>query len=169
MASITPYKWYSLEEWMRLVDKQAANRMALRGYVIQTDVMSKQYRLVHWKDASGAKEPEGKARKPADEPVEIIRQRTFSGLTMDKPAPLVRRKPGDRVDSLAAKMMLQIQASGKMPGADDPRTAQIVGESWKTGRPITGEMVQTLAARMLARSEADKKRRDYKRVTTTPN
>jgi hypothetical protein len=153
-------KWYPIQEFQNLVDKQKADQLLMRGYVLQSDIMSGWVRVVPWHQASGAKEPDIKKRDPgsSESPVQIVRQRMFQ-TTMDKPTPLQKRTPGQRVNSLAAKMMKEVQASGILPGQNDPRVREIVGASFKEGTPVTGDMVQELATRMLERAEKQNERR----------
>jgi hypothetical protein len=172
VKDLRPFVWYTIDEFSRIVDKRTADELVIRGYVLQSDVLTGKVRLVPWQHAASntddrEREPQVEATKG---PVEIWTKRRFiDRAAFEKPAPLVRRKPADRVDSLAARMMLQIQKTGILPGEKDPRTQEIVEEAWKSGRPeITGEMVRTLASRMLEKSERERKLHEYKKVTKKP-
>lgn len=169
MKDLKPFEWYTIQELSEMVDKRTADALKLKGWVLQSDILMGKVRLIPWNHAaSDNTDPREKQWDTVkkDGPVEIRTRRKFGPAPVfDKPAPLVRRTPAARSKSLAARMMLEVQKAGVLPGQNDPRIEQIVGESWKEGEPVTGEMVTTLAAKMLQQAENVKQRADYKRVT----
>jgi hypothetical protein len=164
-----PRKWYSYEEFGKLVGKLEADQLALQGYVLQQDILSSTIRIIPWNEASGRREEAWEKRTlKTDAPIEVMERRVY---TSNGPVPefqkesLPKRRPVDRVDSLAARMMLHIQATGQLPGESDPRINEIVNEAWKAGRTeITGEVIRTVAANMLRKAEKIREVNQYKRT-----
>lgn len=165
-----PKRWYTYEAFSKLVGQLEADQLALQGYVLQQDIMSSMIRIIPWNEASGRREVEwDKRTMKTDAPVEVMERRVY---TSDGPVPefqkeaLPKRRPVDRVDSLAARMMLQIQATGMLPGETDPRINEIVEEAWKAGRTeITGEVIRKVAAKMLQKAEKIREVNQHKAVT----
>ena len=152
-----------------MVGKLEADELALQGYVLQQDILSSTIRIIPWHMASGAREQGTVGRRaPTEGPVQTAARRVYEIELPDnlKKEALPKRRPVDRVDSLAARMMLHIQATGMLPGEEDDSIKQIVTEAWKAGRTeITGEVIRQVAASMLQKAEKAREVQQFKRVT----
>lgn len=168
-----PRKWYSYADFQRMVGKLEADQLAVQGYVLQQDINMQMIRIIPWHEASGRREIPIDKRTHQKGAVEITERRIFTPID---PIPefqkenLPKRRPVDRVDSLAARMMLHIQATGLLPGEEDrefqAQINEIVGEAWKAGRTeITGEVIRKVAASMLAKAEKQRQVDQFKKVT----
>ena len=122
--------------------------------VMQFDVMSQTYSLVHYTQS-----PE-------------FLKGTASGQGAFEPLdPIVKRTPQERVESLMQRFIEDCLIAGTVPGLDDARISAIVGASWEAGRSqVTGEVIRSIAANLLQEAENRKKVADYKKVVTpSPN
>ena len=85
----------------------------------------------------------------------------------DKPPPIQKRTPQQRLESLANSFMEDCMAAGRIPGVDDEKTRELVGESWRQGRPFTAEDVRTAAATLLQQAENRFEASERKKVVRT--
>jgi hypothetical protein len=133
----TPYTGSQLRE---LIDQSTAKELELQGYVLQYDVLSRTYRVVHYTKASAPLNDSGK----------IMRQTAM----FDPLPPIQKRTPADRVDSLMLKWIDDMKRAGTIPGVDEEKVKEIVGAAFVAGRTeITAEVVRQVAAHFLQDAE----------------
>jgi len=120
-----------------------ADELKMKGYVLQFDVVSQTYSIVHWTDAASGANP-GEFRK-----TQRGGQAFFEPLD-----PIQKRTPMERVDSLMLKMLDDCKRSGTVPGLEDERVNAILGAAPGTKRDgITAEEVRRIAAHFLQDAE----------------
>ena len=108
----------------------------------------------------------GGARDPS-RPQDWQSPRGFSGeVSWDVP-PIVKRTPQQRLESLANSFMEDVRKAGRIPGIDDAKTRELVGESWHSGRPFTAEDVRAAAATLLQQAETKFESAERKKVVRT--
>jgi hypothetical protein len=155
VAKIVPGKRYTKEQLQLLVDQAEADELKMQGYVLQYDVLSGTYGVVHWTHAGGA-EDFGSVRKPriAHDPAAFT-----------KPEPIKKRTPMERVDSLMLRFIDDCKRAGTVPLMGDDRISLIIGEAWRAGRSeITGEVIRKVAADFLQKAENKQRADDFKKV-----
>lgn len=147
MPKIIPGRRYTRTQLQGLIDQATADELKLQGYVLQYDVVSQTYSVVPWHQAS----------QPFRQDGNRAQRRAVRGTATDfgELAPIVKRTPQQRVDSLMLKWIEDMKAAGTIPGVDDAKVKEIVGEAWKAGRTeITADVVRTVAAHFLTEAEA---------------
>ena len=149
MPKIQPGKRYTRTELQSLIDQATADELKLQGYVLQYDAVSQTYAVVPWYQASQPFRVDGnRAQRRAVE--KSVGKDAFGEL-----APIVKRTPQQRVDSLMLRWIEDMKKAGTIPGVDDAKVKEIVGEAWKAGRTeITADVVRTVAAHFLTEAEA---------------
>jgi hypothetical protein len=158
-AKIIPGKRYTGQQLRQLIGQQEAKELEMQGYVLQFDAVSRTYAVVPWQQASAA------MRMDAPDPAQ---RQLVSGSHQFDPSelpPIVKRTPAQRVDSLMLKWIEDMKAAGTIPGVDDAKVKEIVGEAWKSGRTeITAEIVRKVAAHFLADAENKREAANFKRT-----
>ena len=85
-------------------------------------------------------------------------------------APMVKRTPMQRVDSLMLRFIEDCKKHGTVPGLNDAMISTIVGAAWTAGRAeITGEVVRQVAQHFLTDAERKKNLADYKKTVKPPH
>lgn len=117
----------------------------MQGYVLQYDLLNRVFTVVHHSKASQPLRGDGRSAP-------VMGRATFD--EKDLP-PIVKRTPLERVDSLMLKWIADCKKAGTIPGLDDEKISEIVGEAWKSGRTeITADVVRQVAAHFLTDAEA---------------
>lgn len=154
---LKPGKQYTREQIRTAVDAGEAKRLQLTGYVLRHDVVTGMYSIVHWTQAGGAAEF-GKLRKPrqAMDP---------QAWNLDEIAPIRRRTPEERVDSMMVRLIDHCKATGQVPGEGDPEIMAILGFTKGTKREgVTGEDIRRVVAHLLQTAENKKNREDFSKI-----
>src|SRR5262245_19431319 len=99
-------QWYTPKQIRDLIDKETAEALELEGYVLQFDVMSQAYRVIPWHQAAGG---------GVDDASKTGRAPVTGTATFAAPAPIVKRTPQQRVDSLMAKWLVGMKKAGGLP------------------------------------------------------
>jgi hypothetical protein len=146
VPKIKPGRRYTPTQLRALMDQATADELQMTGYVLQYDTISNTYAVVHWTNASQNFRQDGNRAQ----------RRAVQGTATDfgELAPIVKRTPQQRVDSLMLKWIEDMKRAGTVPGVDDAKVKEIVGEAWKAGRTeITADVVRTVAAHFLTEAE----------------
>lgn len=133
--------------------REASNQ----GMVLVQSPESGDYELIHW-TGSSSRDPGGQAGR-----VYAIKD-GLEKLKADLP-PLIKRTPQQRVESFVLRILEQTMQSGQIPGLDDEAIKGITQEAWRSGMPVTGEMVQRVVAHFLQDAERKQEEHDSHFVT----
>ena len=135
---------YTGEQLRKLISQEEAAALVLQGYFLEYSPLEGTYRVKHYTQGSA--------------PMRGDNQITTGTATFDDLEPIKKRTPHERVDSLMLKFISDMKTAGTIPGVDDEKVREIVGEAWKTGRTeITADVVRTVAAHFLNQAERQAK------------
>ncbi len=150
-----PGERYTPSQLRRLMSQADADELKMKGYVLQFDVVSQTYGVVHWTQAASGADPG------------TFRPDTRGGTGLFEPLPSIqKRTPNERVDSLMMKMIDDCKKSGTVPGLSDERINTILGASKGTKRDgITAEEVRRVAAHFLQDAEDKHELKLSKQIT----
>lgn len=148
-----PYTWAELE---KLTQDPTLEEFKLKGYVLRGDADGT-FTFVHWSEASF-----GGQGGP-------LAGRVYNPHGFEDIAPIVKRTPQERVDSLLLKIMDDCKRYQTVPGFTDSKISEILGEPWETGKDeMTAERTRKVAAYFLTKAEAEAKERARHQVTSAP-
>ena len=154
---LKPGKQYTREQIQKAVTLGEAERLQLTGYVLRHDVVSGMYSIVHWTHAGGGADF-GQLR-------EARRAAAPDAFTLDDIAPIRRRTPDERVDSMMQRMVEHHRQTGTVPGLGDPEILTVLGMTKGTKREgVTAEDIQRIVTHMLQKAENKKNRDDFKKI-----
>ena len=154
---IVPGKKYTRDEIMLMRQDPDLAKVAMKGYHLRLDDDG-MFSFVPYKETYSGAHERGKQRvfRPKDNTVPLF----------DPPGTPRRRTPVERVDSLMLKLIGDVQRLGQVPGVEDKRITEIVGEAWRSGRSeVSGEMVRRVAQHFLEKAEKENEAAQNKRVT----
>jgi hypothetical protein len=152
-VKVVPGKRYTRQQLAEAIDQSTADELKLQGYVLQYDVLSQTYGVVPWYEAASGAE------------FGTFRQDNRGGTGAFAPLdPIKKRTPMERVDSMMLRLVDDCKRTGTLPLVDDVRIKQLVGESWRAGKQLTGEDIRRVASNLLARAEKEKQLADFKKV-----
>jgi len=178
-------KAYPVTEFQRLLTEADAERLKLRGYVLQFSPLEGTISVVHWTQSdmyarSGLGVDQQSGTDPGWVPVRKgssvetapgrrwRSEQVLEDLRQDIP-PIVKRTPQQRIESLVQRFVDDCVKHGTVPGLSDPMIQTIVGEAWRSGTTqITGDHVRRVAQYFLEDALAKQRRADYKKVVSTP-
>lgn len=176
---------YTPAQLRDLIDKNTAEALELQGYVLQYDVLTNTYRIVHALNASAPFRQDGPQAKRG----------MVHGTSQDwgELPPIVKRKPADRVDSMMARWIKSMKEHGGIPTLQsgiapagstqaerdeakrrkaveeremEAKIQEIVGAAWVAGRTeITADVVRQVASHFLQDAENKQNAADFKKVT----
>lgn len=155
---LKPGKQYTREQIQKAVTLGEAERLKLTGYVLRHDVLSDKYSIVHWTHAGSGAEF-GQLRQ---QPRRAVDPNAFN---LDDIAPIRRRTPDERVDSMMQRLVEHHRATGTVPGLGDPEIMAVLGMTKGTKREgVTAEDIQRIVAHMLQKAENIKNRDDFSKI-----
>ena len=135
---------YTGEQLRKLISQEDAEALKLQGYFLEYNPLDQTFRVKHYTQGSAPMRGDGKI--------------VTGTATFDELPPIRKRTPHERVDSLMLKFIGDMRQAGTIPGVDDEKVREIVGEAWKTGRTeITGEVVRQVAQYFLNQAEQQAK------------
>ena len=135
---------YTGDQLRKLISQEEAQALVLQGYYLEYNPLDETYRVKHYTQGSAPMRGDGKI--------------TTGTATFDELPPIVKRTPQQRLDSLMLKWIEDMKQAGTVPGVDDEKVREIVGEAWKAGRTeITADVVRTVAAHFLNQAERQAK------------
>jgi hypothetical protein len=177
---ITPGRKYRPEDLTKLITQAKADKLRIRGYVLRMDAEG-WVEIVHWSKAddfqSTMRDDWKRYRKDPGRP-EMLRAGGFDGskdpggppVDAGTIAPVKKRTPQQRLDSLMQRFVDDCLRTGTVPGLQDPMISTILGMAWMSGKnQITASHVRTVAAWFLERAEREKERANRKLIVRPPH
>lgn len=153
MAKILYNHWYSKAEIDLIFKENGMQDAQLKGYYLETD--GKRFRLIHDKDTVLSNQ--GK------------RFDQVLGNPWGEIAPIVKRTPQQRLDSMVQPMVADCIAAGCVPGFSDEKMTELLGRPWCTGQSImTVTVAREIAAIFLWLAEK-KREKDESRFIVRPS
>ncbi|HEX5912896.1 MAG TPA: hypothetical protein VFY54_07190, partial [Rubrobacter sp.] len=140
--------------------RKAYPDFVMPGYAMRIDDDG-MFSFVPWHQATygGVMDP--------DRPQDFRPRRQFQGEVSWDVKPIKKRTPQERLESLANSFMADVQKHGRIPGLDDEKTRELVGEAWRAGTPMTAEDVRAAAATLLTQAENKFEESERKKVVRT--
>jgi hypothetical protein len=83
---------------------------------------------------------------------------------LEQEHPITRSTPQEKVARFAMRLMAEAKRTGRITGLTDEQHAQILGESWREGTPLTGSDIEKLSQWFMQRAEVDNEEADSHRV-----
>jgi hypothetical protein len=157
---------YTKDQVRRMMTEELAQNLQHRGYVLRVDDQG-YYSLVHHTAAFGGS---FKSNDIGDaDKARLIEAGPMGGhAQFDAPAPIVKRTPQERLDSLVKKLWPTASATGHLPGLKDedilPIVLNVQGKELTQER-ITGETVRAVAASFLDSAEKKHEEKLSKQIT----
>ena len=68
-------------------------------------------------------------------------------------APIKRRTPQERTESMMQNLLQEWQKTGTIPGLSEEKVSELVVRSWTRGQPLSADDVRRAAANLLAEAE----------------
>lgn len=143
--------------------RQAYPDFRMPGFVLRIDAdgMSS---FVPWHQAAG-----GGALDP-NRPEEDLPMRALRATWDEDPFPvdpIRKRTPQQRTESMMDNLVADWKRTGTIPGLSDEKVKELVGRSWKQGRPLTAAQVRAAAAALLQEAENRYEAAERKKVVRT--
>jgi len=177
---ITPGRKYRPEELTKLITQARADKLRVQGYVLRMDAEG-WVEIIHWTKAddfqSTMRKDWAAYRKDPGKPL-MQRAGGFDGskdpggppVDAGTIAPVKKRTPQQRLDSLMQRFIDDCKRTGTVPGLDDPMISTILGMAWMSGKnQITAENVRTVAGYFLDRAEKEKELANRKLIVRPPH
>jgi hypothetical protein len=152
---------YPAEEVLKMWEDGHLREVCLKGYVARANGDGT-CGFVPWYEAMDAFNEHRGLRKYT------IPQQYVEDMKSDveEKHPIVRRTPQQRVAAMVLRLMGEARQYGKIPGLSDEALRAIVGEYWKSGDPVTEDVVRRVAAYYLGVAEVDNREENAKHSTS---
>lgn len=146
---------YTADEVARMYHSGELQEVAMKGYVSRANADGT-CEFVHWTKAN-------RMTGDADHrPGVYVAKDDIVGEMERTLPPVLKRTPQQRVVSLLLKML---QAPDGKLGLSDEQVKAIVGESWRSGKPLATEEVRRIAAHFLGEAERNAQAQEREQST----
>lgn len=151
------HKAFSSEEIFELHENGRLRGITLEGYA--TRVEEGRIYFVPFYESTLYRMEHGTTRQwVSNDFQEAMRQ------DVEQEHPMTRRTPQERVASMVLRLMATVKNTGGLPGFTDEQIKEIVGEGWRSGMPITEDVVRAIVAKFLNVGEQQNREADSHRA-----
>jgi hypothetical protein len=150
---------FTSEEIFDLHRRGKLRSITLEGYVTRVDVLDDTISFVPFWESTKFRDEQG--TMVLDEfGLEEKRKE------LEEEHPISRSTPQEKVARFAMRLLAEAKRTGRITGLSDDQHAAILGESWKSGTPLTGTDIEKLSQWFMSRAEVDNKEADSHRITS---
>jgi hypothetical protein len=149
---------FTSEQIFDMHRKGQLRAITLNGYVTRVDILDDTISFVPFWESSKFRDEQG-TMKMTEFGVENKRKE------LEHDHPITRSTPQEKVARLAMRLLAEAKRSGRVTGLSDDEHAAILGESWRSGSPLTGSDIEKLSQWFMQRAEVDNREADRHRVT----
>lgn len=162
---------FTSEEIFEMKESGRLKKLAAAGYVGQASIESGLIHFVPFEESpyfrSDPVNLQPGVATPLTNPMVIqhpgsLEQRRKE---LEEKHPMFRTTPQEKVGRMMLRLMAEVKRTGTIPGLSNEDIKAIVGESWRTGDPITADAVRAVAAHFLGLGEKHNREADSRRVT----